>query len=48
MTSFINDNGIESELNRGKFYGYCNVYGEFEGVALIGHSTLGEARSDKP
>jgi uncharacterized protein len=46
MTSFINDNGMQSELNRGKFYGYRNVAGELEGVALIGHSTLVEARSD--
>lgn len=46
MTSFINDNGIESELNRGKFYGYRNTEGKLEGVALIGHSTLVEARTD--
>jgi uncharacterized protein len=46
MTSFINDNGIESELNRGKFYGYKNAAGKLEGVALIGHTTLLEARSD--
>ena len=47
MTSWINDNGIVSELNRGKFYGYRNISGTLEGVALIGHSTLVEARSDK-
>lgn len=47
MSSFIADNGVESELNRGKFYGYRNGAGELEGVALIGHSTLVEARSDK-
>jgi uncharacterized protein len=46
MTSFIHDNGIESELNRGKFYGYRNRNGEIEGIALIGHSTLVEARSE--
>lgn len=46
MTSFINDNGIESELNRGKYYGYRGHNGSLEGVALIGHSTLVEARSD--
>lgn len=45
MTSFINDNGIESELNRGKFFGYRNAKGKLEGIALIGHSTLVEARS---
>lgn len=47
MTSFINDNGIESELNRGVYYGFRNSKGELEGVALIGHSTLVEARSDE-
>ncbi len=46
MTSFINDNGIVSELNRGKFFGYRNSQGVLEGVALIGHSTLVEARTE--
>src|SRR2546423_1791940 len=46
MTSFIHDNGIESDLNRGKFYGYRSMTGELEGIALIGHTTLVEARSD--
>src|SRR5688500_516677 len=43
MTSFIYDNGIESPLNRGTFYGYHDRYGDLEGVALIGHTTLVEA-----
>jgi hypothetical protein len=47
MTSFIRDNGIESDLNRGRFYGYRNISGVLEGVALIGHTTLVEARSEK-
>jgi len=47
MTSFILDNGITSELNRGKFFGYRNSNGKLEGVALIGHSTLVEARSEE-
>ncbi|MEO6588840.1 MAG: GNAT family N-acetyltransferase [Pyrinomonadaceae bacterium] len=47
MASFICDNGMESEDNRGKFYGYRNSNGELEGVALIGHTTLIEARSEK-
>lgn len=47
MTSFINDNGIESELNRGMFYAYRNEDGSFEGVALIGHTTLVEARTEE-
>jgi hypothetical protein len=46
MSSFIVDNGIESDLNRGKFYGYRNAHGTLEGVALIGHSTLFEARTE--
>ena len=47
MMSFITDNGLTSELNRGKFFGYRNAEGTLEGVALIGHSTLVEARTDK-
>jgi hypothetical protein len=48
MTSFINDNGIENELlNRGIFYGYRNRGGKLSGVALIGHSTLVEARDNE-
>jgi ribosomal protein S18 acetylase RimI-like enzyme len=46
MNSFIIDNGMESELNRGRFYGYTNAAGQIEGVALIGHTTLVEARSE--
>jgi len=46
MTSFIIDNGIESNMNRGSFVGYRNACGDLEGVALIGHSTLIEARTD--
>lgn len=47
LASFILDNGMESADNRGKFYGYRNFNGELEGVALIGHTTLIEARSEK-
>lgn len=47
MTSFITDNGLESDLNRGEFFGYRSRSGELEGVALIGHSTLVEARSSE-
>ncbi len=46
MASFIGDNGMESADNRGKFYGYRSVRGTLEGVALIGHTTLIEARSE--
>lgn len=47
MSSFLADNGFESKYNRGRFYGYRGTDGELEGVALIGHTTLIEARSDK-
>ena len=47
MTGFIQDNGIDSPFNRGKFYGHRNEAGELDGVALIGHSTLVEARSEE-
>jgi len=46
MASFIRDNGIVSDLNRGTFYGYRSSKGNLEGVALIGHSTLIESRSE--
>lgn len=46
MASFIEDNGVVSELNRGKFFGYRNADGHVEGIALIGHTTLVEARTD--
>jgi len=47
MASFINDNGMVSDLNRGAFFGYREETGELEGVALIGHTTLIEAHSDE-
>jgi predicted GNAT family acetyltransferase len=46
MASFIHDNGIDSELNRGTFYGYRNSDGKLEGVALLGHTTLIEAHTE--
>ncbi|KXK04276.1 MAG: Acetyltransferase (GNAT) family protein [Acidobacteria bacterium OLB17] len=46
MCSYIADNGIESELNRGTFFGHRASDGRLDGVALIGHSTLVEARSE--
>ena len=47
MTSMIQDNGMESAENRGKFFGYRNAQGTLEGVALIGHTTLVESRSNE-
>jgi predicted GNAT family acetyltransferase len=44
LSSMIRDNGIESPLNRGSFYGCRDSLGTLKGVALIGHATLVEAR----
>jgi predicted GNAT family acetyltransferase len=46
MSGFINDNGVVSALNRGDFYANRNEQGRLNGVALIGHITLFEARTD--
>ncbi len=46
MVSMIYDNGLVSPLNRGIFYGCRDMLGELEGVALIGHATLIEVRTD--
>jgi ribosomal protein S18 acetylase RimI-like enzyme len=45
MAGLIRDNGVVSPLNRGVFYACRNYQGRLEGVALIGHATLVEARS---
>jgi predicted GNAT family acetyltransferase len=47
MAGAVLDNGLVSPLNRGTFYGSRNAEGHLEGVALIGHATLFEARSDE-
>lgn len=46
MGSLIRDNGIISPRNRGIFYGCRNSGGQLEAVALIGHATLLEARTN--
>src|SRR5215475_4982808 len=46
QSSWIKDNGVCSPFNRGTFYGYRDLEGQLEGVALIGHITLVEALSD--
>ena len=46
LAGFIRDNGLESQLNRGTFHGYRDRQGRLEGVALIGHFTLVEARTE--
>lgn len=47
LSGLIRDNGINSPLNRGSFYGYRNAAGDLEGVALIGHATLIETYTDR-
>lgn len=47
LAGFILDNGVVSLLNRGSFYGYRNSEGRLEGIALIGHATLFEIRSEE-
>jgi ribosomal protein S18 acetylase RimI-like enzyme len=46
MSGLIHDNGINGPQNRGKFYAYRDPNGTIEGVALIGHATLVEARNE--
>lgn len=46
MASLIRDNGLVSPLNRGSFYACRGRDGSLEGVALFGHATLIEARSE--
>jgi uncharacterized protein len=47
MTGLIHDNGVESPLNRGTFYAARSATNNsLEGVALIGHATLVEARTE--
>ena len=40
MTGLIQDNGLESESNRGTFYACRDPRGQLQGVALIGHAIL--------
>ncbi|PYS93404.1 MAG: hypothetical protein DMF64_05160 [Acidobacteria bacterium] len=47
MSSFIRDNGLESPLNRGTFYGCRNARGRLVGVALIGHAMLIETDDEQ-
>lgn len=47
MTGLIQDNGVESQFNRGTFYAARDTDGRLEGVALIGHATLIEARTEE-
>jgi hypothetical protein len=46
ITGFIRNNGIVSPFNRGVFYGCRDQAGTLQGVALIGHFILFDARSE--
>ena len=46
MASLIRDNGLVSPHNRGSFYACRDRYDRLEGVALVGHATVIEARTD--
>jgi predicted GNAT family acetyltransferase len=46
MAGHIRDNGLESLFNRGTFHACRNGSGQLEGVALLGHATLVETRSE--
>lgn len=46
MASLIRENGLVSPLNRGTFYGCRGDRGRLEGIALLGHATLIEARNE--
>lgn len=46
MIGSIRSNGLDSPHNRGTFYGCRDHSGRLEGVALIGHATLLETRSE--
>jgi uncharacterized protein len=45
LAGMIRDNGLVSPFNRGTFYACRDTEGRLEGVALIGHATLLEART---
>ena len=46
MRGLIRDNGFESPFNRGTFYACRDREGQLEGVALVGHATFVEARTE--
>jgi predicted GNAT family acetyltransferase len=47
IAGFVRDNGLVSPLNRGTFYACRDGEGRLEGVALIGHATIVEARTEE-
>ena len=47
IAGLIRDNGMVSALNRGTFHACRDEEGRLEGVALVGHALLIEARSER-
>lgn len=47
IAGLIRDNGVVSPLNRGTFHACRDEEGRLEGVALVGHALLLEARSER-
>ena len=47
MSGFIRDNGLVNPFNRGRFYVCRDENNKLEGVALLGHTILFEAFSDR-
>jgi predicted GNAT family acetyltransferase len=47
LAGLIRDHGLVSPYNRGAFFGSRNHSGQLDGVALIGHATIVEARTDE-
>jgi predicted GNAT family acetyltransferase len=45
--TLIRDNGLISPYNRGSFYGHRDRSGRLDGIALIGHATIVETRTDE-
>ena len=46
MSGLIRDNGLESPFNRGTFYACRDAAGRLVGIALVGHATFVEARTE--
>src|SRR5713101_2544173 len=46
LSSLIRDNGLASPHNRGSFYACRDTQGQLEGVGLLGHATVIEARTE--
>ena len=46
MAGLIRDNGLVSNFNRGTFYAFRNAEGFLEGIALIGHVTMFDVRTE--